>query len=65
MLNNAEFIFETIIAGYPIKLKTIGCGSFIVYYGESFKHCYSYDQAAHELGECIMHALNCEGVLEC
>jgi hypothetical protein len=65
MLNNNEFIFDTVIAGYPIKLKPIGNDSFIVYYGESFKHCYSYEDAAKELGECIMHALNCEGVLEC
>lgn len=65
MLNNKEFIFETVVAGFPIKLKYIGCNTFIVYYGEAFKHCYSYEDAAKELGDCVMHALNCEGVLEC
>lgn len=65
MLNNQDYvIFETTITNdWTIKLEQLG-DVFRVHYGESSKYCYSYESAAKELGECIMHSLNCEGKIE-
>lgn len=38
--------------------------AFSVVYGLSCKEGLSYAQAAHEVGECLMHFLQCEGLLE-
>lgn len=57
-----SIIFETKI-GYEIKLLQITKDSFCVTYGKQISVGLTYSQAAQELGECIMHALACEGKL--
>jgi hypothetical protein len=53
--------FETELAGFKIALIQTGKNTFTVVYGlQTFKKM-GYQSAAKELGECIMHALNCEG----
>jgi hypothetical protein len=39
-------------------------GFFAVQYGEQRKERLDYMQAAHELGECLMHQLQCAGELD-
>ena len=57
--------FKTEIAGYNIELQQRERRpySFFVLYGEQHKNYLDYEQAAKELGACIMHALACEGNL--
>lgn len=55
-------VFETTI-GYEIKLHQVVEDSFCVTYGKQTSVGLTYSQAAQELGECIMHALACEGKL--
>ena len=38
--------------------------SYSVIYGLQQKHELGYAEAANELGECLMHALGCEGKLD-
>ena len=57
-------IFKTEVAGYEIKLHQVTPRSFCVIYGEQVSTGLTYSQAAQELGECIMHALACEGKFE-
>ena len=56
-------VFKTEIAGYEITLQKGAEGVFIVCYGYQQYKTNSYEQAAKELGKCIMHALACEGKL--
>ena len=56
-------VFKTEIAGYEITLQKGSDNTFIVGYGYQQYKTNSYQQAAKELGECIMHALSCEGKL--
>lgn len=37
---------------------------FTVTYGQQVKKGLNYEQAAHELGECMFHALCCDGMIE-
>jgi hypothetical protein len=48
----------------PIKLEQQGVNNFKVIYGKQAKRCMSYEDAAAELGECIMHWLACQGLLD-
>lgn len=57
-------VFETTIAGYDITLIQRGEDVFSVIYGKQRENGLSYAEAAKELGQCIMHALACEGKLE-
>lgn len=58
-------VFKTVIAGYEIKMcKDKRKDIFTVKYGSDVRSKLNYTQAAQELGECIMHALACEGVVE-
>lgn len=61
MANQNEIIFETEIAGYKITLMQYARGNFLVQYGTQQYVTSYYSEAAKELGECIMHALTCEG----
>ena len=63
-------MFEIKIAGYSISIKQtnrkIFRGTkdrFTVTYGKQVSKKLSYNEAAQELGACIMHALCCEGKL--
>ena len=54
-------VFETEIAGYQITLMQNSKGEFVVQYGYQQYTTKDYSEAAKELGQCIMHALACEG----
>jgi len=51
--------FETEIDHIPIKLTQRGRNSFTVQYYKYVKRKLTYDEAAMELGSCIMHAAAC------
>lgn len=54
-------VFKIEIAGFEITLQKGSAENFIVIYGyQQYKSC-SYEQAAKDLGACIMHALACDG----
>ena len=56
--------YAVTIAGLRVELKMKSNNSFSVIYGGQFKDGLTYADAAHELGECIMHALALEGKLD-
>lgn len=57
-------IFKTEIAGYEITLQTDSKGEYIIGYGYQQYKTTSYSQAAKEIGLCIMHTLECEGLFD-
>jgi hypothetical protein len=57
-------VYSVEIAGYTIKLRKRSANSFTVVYGKQVKRLLTYADAAKELGQCIMHALACEGRLD-
>ena len=61
--NQMKLCFETEIAGYKIALYQTG-GTFTVIYGCHKVEDVEYGQACQELGQCIFHALACEGKLD-
>jgi hypothetical protein len=56
--------FETKSAGYPVKLEQSAGGKFRVTYGQLVSPNLTYEEAANQLGACIMHAAACEGKLD-
>lgn len=56
--------FETIIDNLPVRLHQQGKDRFAVTYWLQTKDNLSYEDATHELGAAIMHALACEGKLD-
>lgn len=48
---------------HAIRLEQKPSGLFRVTYGLHVRECLHYMEAAHEVGECLMHALACEGKL--
>jgi hypothetical protein len=54
-------VYETELAGFPIKLEQSGKDRFTVIYGRQIDQDISYRLAAARLGEAMMHALTCEG----
>lgn len=59
-MNRKEEALVLEIAGYEITLHQNGRDSFRVAYGAQVSRGLSYENAARELGESIMHALACE-----
>jgi roadblock/LC7 domain-containing protein len=59
-----KVVYTQEIAGYTIQLRKRSANSFTVVYGKQVKPLLSYADAAKELGQCIMHALACEGRLD-
>lgn len=57
--------FELPDAAFPIKLEQheTARGLFRVTYGKQVRDGLNYVDAAHELGECILHALACDSKL--
>lgn len=55
-----ETIFTLDSLAYPIAVER-GWRTYNVKYGAHVVRRLSYVEAAHELGECIFHALTCEG----
>lgn len=58
-----KLCFETEIAGYKIVLYQTR-KTFTVIYGYHKVEDMEYGQACQELGQCIFHALACEGKLD-
>lgn len=56
--------YEVTVAGFTIRLIQTGIDRFTVQYGLQVKKRLTYEEAADELGECLMHALACEGKLD-
>lgn len=48
----------------PILLEQRADKSFRVTYGKQVRDRLNYSDAAHELGECVLHALACMGKLD-
>lgn len=48
----------------PVTLTRYKPDSYVVQYGAERRECSSYSEAAHELGECLMHSLACAGNME-
>ena len=60
-----EKIFQGHIAGYELEVHRHENGSrFTVRYGQQIKRNLDYKSAAHKLGECIFHGMQCEGKLD-
>lgn len=57
-------IWETELAGFPIKLEQFKPDHFSVTYGKEEHALLSYAQACAFLGKAILHALACEGKVE-
>lgn len=49
---------------HSVTLFQDGPTNFRVQYGEHTRRGLGVMQAAHELGECILHALTCEGRID-
>jgi hypothetical protein len=48
---------------FPLKVEQGQNNLFTVTYGTQTKRGLSYEKAAQEFGECMFHALACEGTL--
>ena len=59
-----EKIFSTTVAGMEISLTRKTKKTFVVEYYLQKEIAYDYNEAAKELGYCIMHALQCDGKLD-
>lgn len=49
------------IAGFKIEIFQTSRSKFTVIYGKQVKTNLTYDEAASEFGQCVLHALACEG----
>jgi hypothetical protein len=49
---------------HPVTLSQQGTNRFTVTYGAEVRDRLDYSRAAAEFGNCVMHALACNGVLE-
>ena len=58
-------LFKSKIEGqHEIKVQRTSTLRFRVIYGEQIKENLYYDEAAKELGLCIMHRAGCEGFID-
>ena len=57
-------IWETKIGGLDVELVAEGNLTFAVRYGRQWHRDLYRDDVAHEIGACILHALECAGRLE-
>jgi hypothetical protein len=48
---------------YPVSIRQDGKHRFTVTYGKQVTSTLTYAEAAKEVGECIMHAFVCDGLL--
>jgi hypothetical protein len=55
--------FQTTIAGFRIELRQTGIDRFRVQYGKHRRTGLDYENAARELGECILHACQVAGTI--
>jgi hypothetical protein len=56
--------YEVHIGGIAITLAQMSEGTFSVRYGIQFESGLNYSEAASKFGQCVMHALACEGVID-
>lgn len=61
--SKGKLVWKTTI-DWDIALHQRGRDNFTVIYGSQVRDRLDYGEAAAELGECIMHALACEGQLD-
>lgn len=61
MKRKYKIIHSILNMAFPIELSQRGPDDFCVIYGKQVKAELNYTQAAHEFGECIFHALACDG----
>lgn len=55
-------VFQTTDYDFPITLEqSQATNLFKVTYGQQVTYGLTYEQAAKELGECLLHALTCAG----
>ena len=59
-----KIIHSILDTAYPIELSQRGPDDFCVIYGKQVKATLTYAEAAHEFGECLFHALACDGKLD-
>jgi hypothetical protein len=57
-------IFETEVGGLKIRMFQDAGMTYAVAYGSQLKQTLTDVEAAHEFGECLMHALQCDGKLD-
>ena len=60
----SKVCYQVTIAGSDITLSQQGRNNFSVEYGKQLAQMMPYNEAALELGACIMHALACDGKLD-
>ena len=51
-------------AAAGVSVTQTGVDRFTVAYGLQVKKNLNYEQAAHEFGECVFHALACESLID-
>ncbi len=49
---------------FPVTVEQASSGLFRVRYGKQVKDRLGYADAAHKFGECVFHALACDGKIE-
>jgi len=49
---------------HPVSIHQSGKRSFAVQYGAQIRGGLSWQEAAHEFGECVFHALECAALIE-
>ncbi len=49
---------------FEVQLRQRASGTFQVVYGAQLVDHLDYTAAAHEFGECAMHAMGCAGLLD-
>jgi hypothetical protein len=59
-----KLIHQTTGLGFPLQLFKTGKNSYTVVYGQQKTAWLDYIGAAHEYGECLMHALQLAGKLD-
>jgi len=60
----SKVCYQVTVAGFDITLSQQGKNNFSVQYDRLLTQMMPYDEAALELGACIMQALACDGKLD-
>ena len=59
-----HLVFDCVIGGFCIKLEQKNNKNFRLTYGEQIFENLNYTSATETLGECILHAKACEGLID-
>ena len=57
-------VFEVTGLAYTITVYRTGMSNYTVQYGNQQTHNLNLGEASKELGQCIFHALQCDGKLD-